>query len=638
MSVEAPASQNSPRKRPLPTDENSVNLMTPQRRTASLDNGNISTVSPLTSLSSHSGTPPMSSGPLRQVSEAPSTSTSVSGDVTGPTVAGKSAGDAPPKKRRKLTAEEKEQRRMEKEAKDRERAEQKVKREEEKRIKDEERRVKNEEKEAKNREKELEKQRKEEERLKKERSQSRLSTFFTRTSTAKPNLPVAPVTESSNQALSPAKPGKEGEDQPLEPVTPPKHEPSEYRKNFLPFQPASYTTLAPLSRPAQGFVDRTRKLEELNKVLGSETGDAIDLDVPNLKTQFSEFTSAPETHTLISMRDIIAQIQGTFTNPIDLTSVQDLATVQNPLHLLETIPVKHLKFHEDVRPPYSGTYTKVTSLRVLRKISRDPFLHVRGDTDYDYDSEAEWEEPEEGEDLDSEGEDDAESVGGPDEFEDLIDDEDNIDGVKGKRKLIHGDLEPLSTGLCWVDQDGRLTRPEKDEHSANLKEYRMGLLISRSTGSTSQEHTTHPINPFSTAYWDPTPAPSTSPDLQTLSNSAHATDAAMQPPRFPLQARPQSSINLPPSTTPASNALQTSNANPAKKPSAAKPPPKRLLGGDELAEFQSHVQGSTMTKKEILDMLKARFPKVAQAVLRDTLNECAARIGAREAEKRWVVL
>ncbi|KAL9063180.1 MAG: hypothetical protein Q9157_008363 [Trypethelium eluteriae] len=626
MSVEALASQNTPRKRPLPTDENSMNLMTPQRHVGSLESGNASTVSSLTPLSSHSGTPPMSSGPLRQVSEAPSTSTSVSGDITGPVVAGNSAGDAPPKKRRKLTTEEKEQRRIEKETKDRERAEQKAKREEEKRIKDEERRIKNEEKEAKNREKELGKQQKEEERLKKERSQLRLSTFFTKTSTAKTNPTVAPVTESSNQALSPPKPGKEGEDQHLQPMTPSKHELSEYRKNFLPFQPASYTILAPLSRPARDSADRTRKLEELEKVLALEQDDAIDLDVPSLKTQFSDSTSVPESNTLLSMRDLIAQIQGTFTNPIDLTSVQDLATVQNPLHLLETVPVKHLKFHEDVRPPYSGTYTKITSPRTLRKISRNPFLHVRGDTDYNYDSEAEWEEPEESEDIESEGEDDAESVDGPDEVEDLIDDEGIVDGVKVKRKLMNGDLQPLSTSLCWVDQDGRLTRLEKDEHSADLKEYRMGLLI----------NTSHPIDPFSTTYWDPTPTPSMNPDLQTLANGVHATDAIMQPPRFPLQARPQSSINLPPSTTLASNAHLPSTTNPAKKSGAANPPPKRLLGGEELAEFKAHVQGSMMTKKEILDSLKARFPKFAAAVLRDTLNECAARVGARE--KRWVVL
>lgn len=45
-----------------------------------------------------------------------------------------------------------------------------------------------------------------------------------------------------------------------------------------------------------------------------------------------------------------------------------------------------------------------------------------------------------------------------------------------------------------------------------------------------------------------------------------------------------------------------------------------------------------MTKKAIMDALKARFPKTAQAVLRDTLNECAARVGAREADKRWIVV
>ena len=175
MSMEGQQGLASPRKRQLPSEDHVEDITTPQKPTDPLGNGNLSSISSLTQLSSHLGTP-TSSGTLRQASEAPSTSTSVSGDVAGTPTASATAGSAPPAKRRKLTAQEKEQRRIEKEqkriekeAKDKEKAEQKAKKEEEKRLKDEERRLKNEEKEAKNREKELEKQRKEEERLKKER-------------------------------------------------------------------------------------------------------------------------------------------------------------------------------------------------------------------------------------------------------------------------------------------------------------------------------------------------------------------------------------------------------------------------------------------------------------------------------------
>ncbi len=74
--------------------------------------------------------------------------------------------------------------------------------------------------------------------------------------------------------------------------------------------------------------------------------------------------------------------------------------------------------------------------------------------DYDYDSEGEWEEPGEGEDLDSEGEEEIESEDG-DDMEGFLDDEDVADSAKAlqKRRLVTGDLEPISTGLCWEDDN-----------------------------------------------------------------------------------------------------------------------------------------------------------------------------------------
>lgn len=120
-------------------------------------------------------TPPLTASPnnkdsIRQPSPAPSSSTlssAPSGENNQP-----ADPNAPPKKRRKYTPAEKEQRRLEKEQKDKERAELKIKRDEEKQKKDEEKRRKNEEKEAKQREKDLKKTREEEEKQKKARVSS----------------------------------------------------------------------------------------------------------------------------------------------------------------------------------------------------------------------------------------------------------------------------------------------------------------------------------------------------------------------------------------------------------------------------------------------------------------------------------
>jgi chromatin assembly factor 1 subunit A len=113
-------------------------------------------------------TPPLTASPankdsVRQPSPALSTSTLSSVPSNGQPA----DPNAPPKKRRKYTPAEKEERRLEKEQKDKERAELKVKRDEEKQKKDEEKRRKNEEKEAKQREKDLKKTREEEEKQRK---------------------------------------------------------------------------------------------------------------------------------------------------------------------------------------------------------------------------------------------------------------------------------------------------------------------------------------------------------------------------------------------------------------------------------------------------------------------------------------
>ena len=143
--------------------------------------------------------------------------------------------------------------------------------------------------------------------------------------------------------------------------------------------------------------------------------------------------------------------------------------------LLDAVIIRHLHFAEDVRPPYSGSYTKISSPRQAARLRRAPFSKIRTDTNYDYDSEAEWEEPEEGEDIQSDGEDDAESEASADEMDGFLDDEQ--DAAKAKRRLITTDLEPVTTGICWDDGSGKGTR---DEAGLDLKSMRLCWLIGKS--------------------------------------------------------------------------------------------------------------------------------------------------------------
>ena len=111
---------------------------------------------------------------------------------------------------------------------------------------------------------------------------------------------------------------------------------------------------------------------------------------------------------MVSVKDIVADIDGVSHNPIDLTESQFQRATKKPLDLLKSIPVKILKFAEDVRPPYIGTYTRLRDTQSISRLARNPFRRELPETNYDYDSEAEWEEPGDGEDLDSEGEEEIE--------------------------------------------------------------------------------------------------------------------------------------------------------------------------------------------------------------------------------------
>ena len=163
-----------------------------------------------------------------------------------------------------------------------------------------------------------------------------------------------------------------------------------------------------------------------------------------------------------SVKSIIAQLDGAAQNPIDLTGSGEPQT--DPLETLKDIPVKVIKFYQDVRPPYKGTYTKITSSTQAKKFARKPFARSRPDTDYDYDSEAEWEDPGEGEDLMSEDDDEPED----DDDEDMQGFLDNEDAEERRRPLL-GNMEPSCTGICWADADS----------GPDLSQFRIDMLTGK---------------------------------------------------------------------------------------------------------------------------------------------------------------
>lgn len=287
-------------------------------------------------------------------------------------------------------------------------------------------------------------------------SQLRLNAFF-----VQPSMPNAtPSTSPSRDAASPQSSRRSSiaEIKEMEcprelsrsvSATPQKARLPDYERHFPPFFLQSHTVVAPqnrFSRDGKGLEYAQKKIDESLGQGGGTVGPFNAYDLLHLSPNSSQ--RFPQVH---AVKDIITKIHGSAQDPIDLTDSQFRRAIQKPMDLLKIIPMKYLKFVEDYRPPYTGTFTKVQDRRATSKLCRKPFSHELPNTDYDYDSEAEWEEPGEGEDLDSEGEEEVGEDEEENEMEGFLDDDEN-NAVK-KRPLL-GELEPTCSGICWEDLEG----------------------------------------------------------------------------------------------------------------------------------------------------------------------------------------
>ncbi|KAK1044517.1 hypothetical protein LTR33_015294 [Friedmanniomyces endolithicus] len=568
----------------------------------------------------------------------------------------------PPAKRRKLTPSEKIEKIREKEAKEKEKAELKARKDEEKRVKDEERRQKAEEREDKKREKEVEDQRKEDEKrhraeereakkrereaedqrkedakLKKERSQMRLASFFG----AKPTTPGKTATSVGSQAvlarrkslslepfdavvdqirksMSPVK-GTPHQAAAASTPTPASAKPaiSDYRKHFLPFEVRPYTTLAPIYN-IPNLDDLAYWQGEFDSEMKDPTfREKVDLGLVEPAAVVDHLFDRNTRRGLPSpsIRALVDCTQGSSKQPIDLTHD---GIVQQPLEAaMEQVTRRNLHFETDVRPPYFGTYTQIKSPRITRHLMRNPFSRTRRDTDYDYDSEAEWEEPEDGDDDVGDEEEEAESLGDADEMEGFLDDED--DPAKSKRKLITGDLQPKSAGLCWENYASVIVQSIEGIDTAGtpkeMRGMRTGMILPGFSGRT--------IDPFSTVYWAQERAPPPVPIFETLS-------------RPPLQER-HSNGQLTQKTLLGATAGEKGPIMSATTSQGAKPGPKvqpKVLSKEDLDEFKDAVVGSPLGKVDLAKGLKTRFPKMTHETIKDTLSTHFASLGTK-GNKKW---
>jgi chromatin assembly factor 1 subunit A len=406
----------------------------------------------------------------------------------------------PPPKKAKLTFQEREMKRINKEIKERERAEERARKEAEKQANAEEKARKDAEKEAERKRKEAEKEEKraaqeaekaakeekkrqkeeekrqkeeqkrktEEAKKKKEGSQMKLGNFFAlpkntdkgrRNSVdSKERTSMSPAPSNPNIVATPAA------------STPRKPQLTLYEKLFPEFFIQNNVTVAPTTRfERDDEASETVQSTIDSYILGNRSpGKKRTFDAASL-FHMSPHKMAPRGRRCMPVREIMDELSGNgnSSRPIDLTTDSQNSQIKRTTDLLKKVPMKFLKFQEDVRPPYRGTYTS-RPVSGMTKLARNPLRRDLPDTNYDYDSEAEWVEDEDAEDLKSEG-DEEEELDDDEDMDGFLDDE-NDETANSRRLVLQGDLEPVSTGLCWEDRKKRNT-------NVKMVAYRMEMIL-----------------------------------------------------------------------------------------------------------------------------------------------------------------
>ena len=247
--------------------------------------------------------------------------------------------------------------------------------------------------------------------------------------------------------------------------TPSKPNLSDYQRYFPKFFLQSHTSLAPPNRFTHDSTGALHVSKGIDKVLWKEDNEHHDLK-QGLDSLHLSFRKVRRTPRIMSVKKAISSMTGSSRESVDETKMMPSKRSSD---MLQQIPIKFLKFAEDVRPPYIGTFSKNPTRGTISSLARNPLVRVRPDTNYDYDSEAEWEDPIDGEDLNSEGEEEEEDED-EEEMEGFLDDE---EPNAVRRRPMLGDQEPTCSGICWEGEARSSNGSMKPESRA----YRIDVLL-----------------------------------------------------------------------------------------------------------------------------------------------------------------
>ncbi|KAF4823519.1 Chromatin assembly factor 1 subunit rlf2 [Colletotrichum tropicale] len=510
----------------------------------------------------------------------------------------------PPAKRKRRTAAEleaeakekaqkKKEREEEKEAKQVEKAKldaakqvEKAKLDAEKQLKRAEKAKEEAEKQAKRdekrRKKEEEDRKIKEEKEKKERAQPKLMSFFT-----PKKAPITPKKESPAAAVKTESPAKASAAEST--PAPVKEEKSEYEKRFKPFFVHETVRMAKnpfemdeeahtaKSQILDEYIDGKRTMDESSKFNPVEIFQLPCRPAPRGRIY------PPVRYTMEKMQKLVQKAEG--------ASEDDRkAITKETADALRKIPVKTLRFWQDVRPPYKGTVTLrpyQAGKDGMRRLARNPTLRGLVPVNYDHDSEAEWES--EGEDVDIDDDEEEDLDGDGEDMDEFLDDSED----SGPARFVSANgLEPVSTGVCWEDR-------KRMGPNRTMYEHRMEFIL-----ESLDSH--HSIDPFSTKYWEPEPK----------------------------QKAPKAAAKTADTSAPA-NAFQAIGAK-----NTPQTLPKKILENNVLQELKKVIQANPkIAKGGLIDLsyVALAHAKVSRNDIKEAITTIAERSGGQGRAGSWVV-
>lgn len=260
--------------------------------------------------------------------------------------------------------------------------------------------------------------------------------------------------------------------------------------------------------------------------------------------------------------------------------------------LLSLIPHKYIKFYENIRPPYIGTYSKEIILPI-----DNPFTTTGTSYNYDYDSDLEWvnEESDEGDidnlesgdDDDDEDDEDVESEG---EFDGFLD-QDDSSNKKNKKKKIIGPLIPNL--LNKLDNSNNLDIDDITYFN-KLSAISFDIQISL------------PIDP------------NFIPETTTIIKSSN------------LKRSLPDSSSLEDISNNSSTTTTTASPSPEKKPKII------ITDNTDLLILFNQVQGSTFSLATLTEIVQTKVPNYNKQIIKNTIKYFASRsTGAGNTPKVW---